>query len=58
MLKTFCDVCGAELPNVDIRRYKVFDNNKAVDLCEDHYSMLVKLLIGQLDEKVSVDGEQ
>lgn len=56
MLKTFCDVCGAELPNVDIRRYKVFDNNKAVDLCEDHYSKLVKLLIGQYDNKSEADN--
>lgn len=55
MTKTFCDVCGAELPNVDIRRYKVFDNNKAVDLCEKHYTQIVKLLIGQYD---SIDGKQ
>ena len=55
MTKTFCDVCGAELPSVDIRRYKVFDNNKAVDLCEKHYTQVVKLLIGQYN---SVDGKQ
>ena len=54
MTKTFCDVCGAELPSVDIRRYKVFDN-KAVDLCEKHYTQVVKLLIGQYD---SIDGKK
>lgn len=51
MHKTFCDICGEEVSNVDIRRYKVFDGNRAVDICDKHYKMLSQLLFGAYDVK-------
>lgn len=54
MKKTFCDRCKKEVDGKDIQRYTVFDNNKAIDLCNQCYSSFYKWL-HTFDEKNEED---
>lgn len=52
MKRTYCDRCDKEIGNGEsrVQRFTIFDNNKAVDLCQECYDNFCRWLRNEVEK--------